>query len=179
MKKITFDELRQLLLYRRIVKWNDDRIELDNGVKIRIEMTANDCCGYASGAFKNVVLDAAITSVSEIVREKWEDGDTHRNCRFRVHAGDQVRARRILHKGKVRVLCAIDIALERRFQLRAGLSYLDGLFTAGNLLAPLRSNAYHNGLAHAFSSFHGVSTHSGFLQRISIAHSRFHVAASR
>lgn len=33
MKEITFDDLRQLLLYRRIVKWNDDRIELDNGVK--------------------------------------------------------------------------------------------------------------------------------------------------
>ena len=27
MKEITFDDLRQLLLYRRIVKWNDDRFE--------------------------------------------------------------------------------------------------------------------------------------------------------
>ena len=80
MKKITFDDLRQLLLYRRIVKWNDNRIELDNGVKIRIEMTDYDCCAYAFGAFKNVVLDAAITSVSEIEREKWEDSDTY-GCR--------------------------------------------------------------------------------------------------
>lgn len=83
MKEITFDALRQLLLYRRIVKWDDDRIELDNGVKIRIEMTDFDCCARASGAFKNVVLDAAITSVSEIAREKWEDGDTY-GCRARV-----------------------------------------------------------------------------------------------
>ena len=83
MKKITFDDLRQLLLYRRIVNWNDDRIELDNGVKIRIEMTDNDCCAYASGVFQNVVLDAAITSVSEITHEKWEDGDTY-GCRARV-----------------------------------------------------------------------------------------------
>lgn len=44
MKKITFDDLRQILLYRRIVKWDDDRIELDNGGKIRIEMTDCDCC---------------------------------------------------------------------------------------------------------------------------------------
>ena len=66
MKKITFEDLRQLLLYRRIVKWNNDRIELDNGVKIRIEMTDNDCCACAVGNFQNVVLDAAITSVSEI-----------------------------------------------------------------------------------------------------------------
>lgn len=83
MKKITFDDLRQLLLYRRIVKWNDDRIELDNGVKIRIEMTDNDCCARAEGNFQNVVLDAAITSVSEITHEKWEDDDTY-GCRARV-----------------------------------------------------------------------------------------------
>lgn len=83
MKKITFDDLRQMLLYRRIVKWDENRIELDNGVKIRIEMTDSDCCGYASGAFQNVVLDAAITSVSEIEREKWEDSDTY-GCRARV-----------------------------------------------------------------------------------------------
>lgn len=83
MKEITFDAFRQLLLYRRIVKWDGDRIELDSGVKIRIEMTDNDCCAYASGAFQNVVLDAAITSVSEIVREKWEDDDTY-GCRARV-----------------------------------------------------------------------------------------------
>lgn len=83
MKVITFDDLRQLLLYRRIVKWDDDRIELDNGVKIRIEMTDYDCCAYASGVFKNVVLDAAITSVSEIEREKWED-DATCGCRARV-----------------------------------------------------------------------------------------------
>lgn len=46
MKEITFDDLRQLLLYRRIVKWNDDRIELDNGVKIRICVNA-DCLACA------------------------------------------------------------------------------------------------------------------------------------
>lgn len=83
MKKITFEDLRQFLLYRRIVKWDDDRIELDNGVKIRIEMTDYDCCAYAVGNFQNVVLDAAITSVSEIEREKWENSDTY-GCRARV-----------------------------------------------------------------------------------------------
>lgn len=83
MKEITFDSLRQLLLYRRIVKWDGNRIELDNGVKIRIEMTDYDCCACAEGNFRNVVLDAAITGVSEIEREKWEDSDTY-GCRARV-----------------------------------------------------------------------------------------------
>lgn len=83
MKEITFDDLRQLLLYRRIVKWDGNRIELDDGVKIRIEMTNNECCARAEGNFQNVVLDAAITGVSEIEREKWEDSDTS-GCRARV-----------------------------------------------------------------------------------------------
>lgn len=76
-------------------------------------------------------------------------------------------------------LVSKDNGQGRRFQLRTGLSHLNALFAPTNLLAPLRADAYHNGLAHAFFSFHGVSTHSGFLQRISIAHSRFHAAASR
>lgn len=46
-------------------------------------MTDYDCCAYAAGVFKNVVLDAAITSVSEIERKKWEDSDTY-GCRARV-----------------------------------------------------------------------------------------------
>ena len=73
MKEITFDDLRQLLLYRRIVKWNDDRIELDNGVKIRIEMTDYDCCAYAAGVFKNVVLDAEYKQTMKLI---WE-GEKH------------------------------------------------------------------------------------------------------
>ena len=44
--------------------------------------------------------------------------------------------------GNIRVIhSAIDIALERCFQLRTGLSHLNGLFTSGNLLHPLRADA--------------------------------------
>lgn len=72
-----FDYLRRQLLYRKIVKWNENKITLDNGTILKIEETEQDCCASASGEFKNVVLDAAITDVSNIKYSPWEDGDTY------------------------------------------------------------------------------------------------------
>lgn len=65
MNNISFEEFRSMLLYHRIVEWNDNKIVLDNGISISIEETEQDCCASASGVFENVVLDAAITYVSE------------------------------------------------------------------------------------------------------------------
>lgn len=43
-KEISFDELKALLLYRKIVAWDAEHIELDTGLKLRVEMTDWDCC---------------------------------------------------------------------------------------------------------------------------------------
>ena len=64
-RNITFEEFRAMLLYHRIVTWDDNKITLDNGVSIAIEETEQDCCAQASGRFSDVVLDAAITYVSD------------------------------------------------------------------------------------------------------------------
>lgn len=77
MKDITFEQLKQKLLYRHIVEWDKNKIVLDNGTVIAIEETEQDCCASASGNFTNVVLQAAITSVSEPKYNPWEDGDTY------------------------------------------------------------------------------------------------------
>lgn len=73
----TFDELRKAMLYHRIVEWNDNTIVLDNGMRLTIEETAQDCCAGAGGQFEDVVLDAAITYVGDIQYDPWEDGDTY------------------------------------------------------------------------------------------------------
>lgn len=65
MNNISFEEFRSMLLYHRIVEWSNNKIVLDNGISISIEETEQDCCASASGVFENVVLDAAITYVSE------------------------------------------------------------------------------------------------------------------
>lgn len=86
--KIDFETLRELLLFRRIVKWEGNKIVLDNDICIAIEETEHDCCACASGSFVDVVLDAAITNVSDIEYEpwmaddKWSDGEY--GCKARV-----------------------------------------------------------------------------------------------
>ena len=74
---MTYEELRNAMLYHRIVEWNGNYIKLDNGMELRIEETAQDCCASADGQFEDVKLDAAITAISDIKYEHWEDGDTY------------------------------------------------------------------------------------------------------
>lgn len=70
-----FEDFKNMLLYHKITEWKDNKIVLDNGIEIRIEMTDNVCCAYAFGNFEDVVLDAAITNVSDIKYEPWKDED--------------------------------------------------------------------------------------------------------
>ena len=74
---ISFNDLRKAMLFHRIVEWKDNYIRLDNGMELRIEETAQDCCASAWGQFEDVKLDAAITSISDIHCEHWEDDDTY------------------------------------------------------------------------------------------------------
>ena len=74
----SLEELKELLLYKRIVKWDKDSLLLDNGTKVTIEMSESECCAYAYGEFKDVKLDDIITDVKvgEQVTEKEECGTT-------------------------------------------------------------------------------------------------------
>lgn len=57
------EELKELLLYKRIVKWDKDFLLLEDGTKVTIEESESDCCASAGGEFQNVQLDAVITDV--------------------------------------------------------------------------------------------------------------------
>lgn len=63
MKYGTQEQLKEQLLYKRIVKWNDDCLELEDGTLVSIEESEQDCCAHAGGEFKDVKLDAVITDV--------------------------------------------------------------------------------------------------------------------
>lgn len=77
----SLEELKELLLCKRIVKWDKDFLLLEDGTKVTIEMSESDCCAYAGGEFKNVKLDAVITDVKigEQVTGKSEYGTTENN----------------------------------------------------------------------------------------------------
>lgn len=74
----SFDELKGHLVNKRIVKWTDNSITLDDGTLIEIEMSESDCCASASGTFSNVELDAMITDVTNVEIIKVEDDEDYR-----------------------------------------------------------------------------------------------------
>lgn len=58
------EDLPKLLLYKRIVAWNKDRLVLEDGTMITLETSEQDCCAGAYGTFSEVELDAVITDIS-------------------------------------------------------------------------------------------------------------------
>ena len=75
MKNVNYgslEKLKELLLYKRIVEWDEDFLLLEDDTKVTIEMSENDCCACAGGEFKDVKLDAIITDVK--IGEQVEGG---------------------------------------------------------------------------------------------------------
>lgn len=74
----SLEELKELLLYKRIVNWDKDFLLLEDGTRVTIEMSESDCCAYAGGEFQDVSLDAVITDVEigEQVKEESDCGET-------------------------------------------------------------------------------------------------------
>lgn len=71
------ETLEEALLYQTITSWDEDKLVLNNGTVLTIEMTQSDCCAWAGGEFSNVELDAVITNVVFGEEEEWRDSDTY------------------------------------------------------------------------------------------------------
>lgn len=71
-----WEDLENLLINKKIVEWDKDKIVLEDGTKVTIECSEYDCCAGAYGKFTNVQLDAMITSVKEPVVTSVPDDDT-------------------------------------------------------------------------------------------------------
>ncbi|MBR7928395.1 hypothetical protein KBI51_09490 [Aerococcaceae bacterium zg-ZUI334] len=74
-------QLREYLLFKRIVKWDEDRLVLEDGIVVTLETSEYDCCAGAYGTFKEVELDAVITDVKvgEMVDVPDDDTRIRRN----------------------------------------------------------------------------------------------------
>ena len=73
----TFEELEKHLMHKRITAWDRDKLVLEDGTTITIEMSESDCCASAGGAFRDVKLDAVITDISivqdeNLSSEEWD-----------------------------------------------------------------------------------------------------------
>lgn len=63
MRYKTEKEMIDRLVGKKIIEWSEDRLKLDDGSVITIEMTEFDCCATAYGNFKDVKLNAVITDI--------------------------------------------------------------------------------------------------------------------
>lgn len=74
----TFEELRKVLLLKKITSWNKSELLLEDGITVTIEISEWDCCASAGGEFKNVQLDAVITEVIRLDKgHQVYNGDGH------------------------------------------------------------------------------------------------------
>lgn len=72
----TFEELEKHLMHKRITAWDRDKLVLEDGTTITIEMSESDCCASAGGSFRDVKLDAVITDISIVQDESEDDEDS-------------------------------------------------------------------------------------------------------
>ena len=71
-----FENIKEKLLFKKISTWGVSGIMLDDGTTMTIECSEQDCCAWAGGEFKEVVLDAVITDVK--LGEKTSEEDDSR-----------------------------------------------------------------------------------------------------
>ena len=76
MKYGNIDNLYKDVLHKRVVDWSSDKLTLDDGTILTLEMSESDCCASAGGEFKDVQLDAVITDIEIGEIEEGDDGDT-------------------------------------------------------------------------------------------------------
>nr|UVY58221.1 MAG: hypothetical protein [Bacteriophage sp.] len=65
----SLEELKELLLYKRIVKWDKDFLLLEDGTRVTIEMSESDCCASAGGEFKDVSAEFSLYDFPQLTIE--------------------------------------------------------------------------------------------------------------
>ena len=72
----TEELIKQKILYKRIIKWDNDRLTLEDGTTLEVECFDSDFYADGSGEWSNVKLDAVITDIELTDVEEDEDDDT-------------------------------------------------------------------------------------------------------
>lgn len=78
---VTLDDVKDRILYKRIISVNEDEVILENGIKLTIECSEWDCCAGGGGYFTvkdgTIPLDAVITDITVGDQQEIPDDDTH------------------------------------------------------------------------------------------------------
>ncbi|MEK4025370.1 DUF7448 domain-containing protein [Sporosarcina sp. FSL W7-1283] len=74
------EELKEMILYKKVVEVTQDKVVLENGAVLTIECSEQDCCANGGGEFEfdkyNAPLEAVITDFQIGEQEDVPDEDT-------------------------------------------------------------------------------------------------------
>lgn len=71
------NKIKEMLLYKKIVEWDEKSITLEDGTTLQVECLDSDCCAGGYGEWDKVKLDAVITDIELTDIEHPEDDDTY------------------------------------------------------------------------------------------------------
>lgn len=71
------NKIKEMLLYKKIVKWDEKSITLEDGTTLQVECLDFDCCAGGYGKWDKVKLDAVITDVELTDIKHPEHDDTY------------------------------------------------------------------------------------------------------
>ena len=57
------NKIKEMLLYKKIVEWDEKTITLEDGTTLQVECLEQYCCAGGGGKWSNVKLDAVITDI--------------------------------------------------------------------------------------------------------------------
>ena len=57
------NKIKEMLLYKKIVEWDEKTITLEDGTTLQVECLEQGCCAGGGGKWSNVKLDAVITDI--------------------------------------------------------------------------------------------------------------------
>lgn len=75
-----FEDLKKILLHKRIKTWDSEKLILEDDTEVFVKESEYECCSSADGEFRDVVLDAVITAVSDPLVTDIPDDDTNVNA---------------------------------------------------------------------------------------------------
>ena len=92
------NKIKEMLLYKRIVEWNEQAITLEDGTTLQVECFDWDCCAVGGGKWSNVKLDAVITDIKledvkrDVERYDFDGGETCTTAKIMIYHNQNIIA---------------------------------------------------------------------------------------
>lgn len=92
------DKIKEILLYKRILEWNENSIILEDGTTLQVECFDWDCCASGGGKWSNVKLDAVITDIkledvnNDAQRYDFDGGETCTTAKIMIYHNQNIIA---------------------------------------------------------------------------------------